>query len=60
MSPFSGSVGAILSIRDPQQLLSHLTYGNIVMPAVFEEFKREAAWLREQKIDFSFLAVFND
>lgn len=41
-------------------LTSHITIGNpadagVVMPGVFEEFKSEIAWLKEQKIDFSFL-----
>jgi hypothetical protein len=40
-------------------LLSNFAFGNVVMPAVFDEFKREFALLKLQKIDFSFL-VFLD
>ena len=45
-------------------LTSHLTvggpaHGSMVMPGVFDEFKTEIGWLKEQKIDFSFLKVVN-
>lgn len=38
-------------------LPSRLEFGNALMPAVFEEFKREIAALRKDGIDFSFLKV---
>lgn len=41
-------------------LLSQFTFGSIVVPAVFEVFKKEVAWLTDQKIDFSFLLVLNE
>ncbi len=47
-----------------EMLTSHVTLGspavgNVVMPGVYDEFKREIAWLKEQEIDFSFLKVVN-
>lgn len=41
-------------------LLSHLAFGNLIIPAVFDEFKREVASLQSQKIDFSFLVILDN
>jgi hypothetical protein len=32
----------------------------VVVPGVFDEFKREMAWMKEQKIDFYFLRVLGE
>lgn len=45
-------------------LMSHVAFGNpetgsTIMPGVFDELKKEIAWLKEQKIDFSFLKFAN-
>ena len=45
-------------------LTSHIVIENpadvgVVMSGIFDEFKSEIAWLKEQKIDFSFLQFFD-
>lgn len=45
-------------------LTSHIRLGDladtgVVMPGVFDEFRSEIAWMKEQKIDFSFLKFVN-
>lgn len=45
--------------RQVDLLLSHLTFGDVVAPAVFDEFRREIAMLKLQKIDFSFLLALD-
>ena len=40
-----------------RMLPSRLEFGNVLMPAVFDEFTRETAVLKKDGIDFSFLKV---